>query len=81
MFTHIEPVLSPIKLQLMTEYGEEIQFPFTLQKGKTMRCYLYLSDVKSDDRNTTIFEIEPSLIGITKSGTQTKQDFDSILKK
>ncbi len=81
MFTHIEPALSPIKLQLMTEYGEEIQFPFTLQKGKTMRCYLYLSDVKNDDRNTTIFEIEPSLIGITKSGTQIKQDFDSILKK
>ena len=36
MFTHIEPALSPIKLQLMTEYGEEIQFPNKKKKGKTV---------------------------------------------
>lgn len=81
MFTHIEPTLPSVQLELMTEQGEEIKFPFTLEKGKTIRCYLDLADMNNDNHNTTIFEIEPRLVGIRQDGTQIKQDFNGILQK
>lgn len=81
-FTYMEPALSPMKLRLRTETGEVISFPFTLQKGETLKCYL---DVEfssyEQNRHTTVFEVEPRLIGITENGKQIKQDFHGVLKR
>ena len=81
-FTYMEPTLSPIQLQLCTETGECIQFPLTLQKGETLKCYLDLQFPPDEkNRHTTIFEVEPRLIGTTEDGKQVKQDFHGVVQR
>lgn len=81
-FTYMEPSLSPINLQLCTETGEQIQFPLTLQKGETLNCYLHLQFAEDvQNRHTTIFEVEPRLVGVTEDGKQVKQDFHGVVQR
>ncbi len=81
-FTYMEPTLSPIKLRLYTKEGEHIRFPLTLQKGEVLQCYLDLEFSEDEqNRHTTIFEVEPCLIGITEDGKQIKQDFHGVVQR